>query len=206
MGAKNNITIKKNNLNQINMQKFILIFSLFAATASAQAQTTKAHTGSFRKGSIVLNLGVSTPDRIDTDLSDYKVKIPAISVSPEFGIANLFNKTGKGAIGMAPVVAYAVDDYDGADRTRMTVGLKGNFHYQFVPKLDTYLGVQGGYRIVKRVKKEDDPHLPTPPIGMFRAGGIVGARYYFTNSLGVMAELGYGNATILTGGIALKIK
>ena len=63
------------------------------------------------------------------------------------------------------------------DRNNMVIGAQSNFHYAFIPKLDTYAGLTLGYEI--------------DPDG-FYLGAQIGTRYFFNNHWALGAEFGYG--------------
>lgn len=75
------------------------------------------------------------------------------------------------------------------------LGVRGTFHYTFVPKLDTYAGLLLGYDISTSKWDGDegyDGHADGA--GGLVIGGVVGARYQFNPKWGVYAELGYSVA------------
>ncbi len=79
------------------------------------------------------------------------------------------------------------------------LGARGNFHYPFVDKLDTYLSLMLGFRVRNWNYDYSGTNYNRPV-----SAWILGGRYYLSNKLAVMGEIGYGIA-YLTGGIALKL-
>lgn len=84
---------------------------------------------------------------------------------------------GKGGLGVGAVFGFSAYDDDGVDRNNMVIGAQSNFHYAFIPKLDTYAGLTLGYEI--------------DPDG-FYLGAQIGTRYFFNNHWALGAEFGYG--------------
>jgi hypothetical protein len=151
----------------------------------------------FNKGTVALNLGIGFGTIYGIV---YKPTIPPVSAMLEFGIVDNLFKNGKGAIGVGPYAGYSSYKAYGEKLTRILGTVRGNFHYQFVDKLDTYAGVQAGYDYLKW--NSDVISSGFKSSGVF-VGGIVGARYYFAPSFAVMAELGYSIAYANVG-VTLK--
>lgn len=156
----------------------------------------------FIKGSKVLNLGVGLGSTLYRG-SYYKTQVPPVSASFEVGI--LENLLEKGSIGVGGYLGFSSIKYEylewGWKYSNIIIGPRGNFHYPLIKKLDTYTGLLVGYNIV--TSKE----FGNPVEGWdysASSGGVVwswfvGARYYFGNKFGVMAELGYGIAYLNLG-------
>ncbi|MFH1319811.1 MAG: hypothetical protein ABII90_04050 [Bacteroidota bacterium] len=74
------------------------------------------------------------------------------------------------------------------------MGVRGNFHYPLVEKLDTYTGLLLGYNIVTSKwigTGAEDFNASSSHVAW---SWFVGARYYFSETFAAMAELGYGIA------------
>ncbi len=162
----------------------------------------------FSKGDKVLNLGLGLGNSLYQGRY-YTGQVPPLSASLEFGIAdNIIDE--KGLIGIGPYLGYTSYKYQVQDwgwkYSNFVLGAKGNFHYQFVDKLDTYAGILLGYNLAS--SREFGAITPgydySYSAGGLIYGGFIGARYYFRDSFGVMAEAGYG-LTYLTLGISLKL-
>jgi len=179
--------------------KRMAIVLIAAVTVSVSAVAQTASEDDFGKGTMVFSLGLGLGSTMYG--AGYGMKIPPVSASLEFCILdNLFKNSGKGAIGIAPTVGYASYGWGSWGFSDIMVGAKGNFHYQFIPKLDTYAGVHVGYGIVKW--DAGDYLTGTAGSGLYYAF-LVGGRYYFANNLAGWAELGYG-VSVLNIGIAVK--
>ena len=157
---------KKFNLNSTIMKKFLLLVAAFCFLGiGAQAQ------GTMSKGQLVGSLKVG--------FSDYGLPL---GISADYGVVSGFIN-GNAAVSVGGEVGvYISDDY-----THLSLAARGNFHYEFVNNLDTYLGLNLG--LVGR---------------NFALNGHLGARYYF-GKFGVGLEFGMGNhAAGGTIGVSMK--
>jgi hypothetical protein len=131
---------------------------------------------------------------------------PAVSLSYERGIMPL----GPGVLGVGGIVAYQGASYDlgGGDKWKYTdivVQVRGTFHYPVNEKFDAYGGVGLG---VRRAGVSFSGSSIYGSIGSvsgteFLPGIFVGGRYFFTESIGAFAELGY-DQTYLKIGLSAK--
>ena len=144
---------------------FFLVAVLCFLGLGAQAQ------GTMSKGQLVGSLKVG--------FSDYGLPL---GLSADYGVVSGFIN-GNAAVSVGGEVGvYISDDY-----THLSLAARGNFHYEFVNNLDTYLGLNLG--LVGR---------------NFALNGHLGARYYF-GKFGVGLEFGMGNhAAGGTIGVSMK--
>lgn len=144
---------------------FFLVAVLCFLGLGAQAQ------GTMSKGQLVGSLKVG--------FSDYGLPL---SLSADYGVVSGFIN-GNAAVSVGGEVGvYISDAY-----THLSLAARGNFHYEFVDNLDTYLGLNLG--LVGR---------------SFALNGHLGARYYF-GKIGVGVEFGMGNhAAGGTIGVSMK--
>lgn len=184
--------------------KKIVLFLVVVAFSLTQLV---AQEPTFEKGNKVLNLGIGLGSTLYSG-TYYKSQVPPVSGSLEFGIVD--NVLEKGVIGVGPYLGYSSYKYEysgwGWKYSNVIVGARGNFHYPLVDKLDTYTGLLLGYNVAS--SKEFGNATPGWDYS-YSAGGVVwswfvGARYYFSEKFGVMAELGYGIA-YLNLGVSLKL-
>lgn len=179
------------------MNKNIFLFLvtiLFAFSAKAQNTT-------FTEGDKVLNLGIGVGSTLYTG-SLYGSSIPALSASLEFNVVDeLFDENS--SIGVGGYLGYAGYNYKGAGSdfgfSNFILGGRGALHYQFIEQLDTYAGLMLGYRIVSYNSNQ----FNLPGSGGFISAFYIGGRYYFTDNIAAMLELGYGIA-YLNIGVAIK--
>ncbi len=88
--------------------------------------------------------------------------------------------------------------------TNIIVGARALVHYPLIDKLDTYTGVMLGYNVASA--KYEGPNagsIASPSVGGIVFGGLVGARYEFSQSLGAYIEAGFGISNVSLG-IAYK--
>ncbi len=183
------------------MKKILLLFVVVVLSLTQLV----AQESTFEKGTKVLNLGIGLGSTLYSG-TYYKSSIPPISASFEVGVAD--NILEKGVIGVGGYLGYSSHKWEysgwGWKYSNIIVGVRGNFHYPLVNKLDTYTGLLLGYNI----SSSKEFGTPTGYDYNASSGGIawswfVGARYYFKDTFGVFAELGYGIA-YLNLGVSLK--
>lgn len=160
----------------------------------------------FLKGSKVLNLGIGLGSTLYSG-TYYKSQVPPVSASLEIGVVD--NILEKGVVGVGPYIGYTSYKYEYMDwgwkYSNIIIGVRGNFHYPLVDKLDTYTGLLLGYNISSSREFGD----PVPGWDYsYTAGGVayswfVGARYYIRETFALMGELGYG-ISYLNLGVALN--
>jgi hypothetical protein len=149
------------------MKKIIIAVAVVLCMATAtQAQT-------FDKGSMVGTLGIGFG-------ATYGLPI---SGALDWSVINLWDD--KSHLGLGVLAGLGIGD----NYTYVLVGGRISLHYQFIDKLDTYLGTTLGYVVTGESGFGWDAYL--------------GARYYFWDKLGLFLELGAGwsNATL---GISYK--
>jgi hypothetical protein len=169
----------------------------------AIAVTTIANAQAFDKGTNVLSAGVG----LGSSILSYSGanQTPAISLQYERGS---FPIGDIGVISLGGYLGFKSYNYDygsgyKAKWSYTIIGARSAFHLKVakVPKFDPYGGVMVSYNYLKF---KDASGYSTGAYGS--AAGFtayVGAKYYFANKLGAMAELGYG-VSYLTIGLSLK--
>lgn len=177
---------------------FVAVFALGAFMANAQVE----------KGDKVLNLSLGLGSTLYSG-SGYKSTVPPVAAALEFVVKDdMFG--GKGALGIGGYVGYTGAKYEvdlfgssyGWKYTNLIIGPKGYLHYNFIDKLDTYGALLIGYWYVK-TSEIGTPIGSAPSYGGVAWATSIGARYFFTDSFGAMAELGYG-ISYLNIGISMK--
>lgn len=181
------------------MKKVILSLLSLLVVSAVSAQ-------SFNKGDKVLNLGIGLGSTVYSG-SGYKITIPPVSASFEYGVVdNLFDE--KSSIGVGGYLGYTASKYEWGTNydykySSAIVGVRGSFHYSFIEKLDTYTGLSLGYNIVSAKSDYKELGSYSAQGSEMYLGWYLGARYYFKETFGVMAELGYDIA-YLNIGVAFK--
>jgi hypothetical protein len=155
----------------------------------------------FVKGDKIVNLGIGFGSTYYA--SYYGTHMPALSGSFEIGVKD--GVIEKGSIGVGGYLGYSSAKYDNYWKTsNFIIGVRGSFHYPLVKKLDTYTGLLLGYNVYSY--KYYDTYLggySTSPSTVAFAW-YAGARYYFSDKIAAMAEIGYG-ISYLTLGVAFKL-
>jgi hypothetical protein len=118
----------------------------------------------------------------------------------------------KGSLGVGGYLGFSSYTYRtswyggtyGWNYTNIILGARGVFHYPFVEKLDTYTGLLLGFKVVTSTEYGTVGTYSNPTNSGLAYSWFVGGRYYFTDKLAGMLELGYG-ISYLNLGIAIKL-
>ena len=168
----------------------------------------------FSKGAIAVNASIGLGN-----YSGYNMGIPPLSLSADVGVIdNLIGDNG--SVGVGGYVGFATNSYTynyysnyyyKATVTRMCFGVRGTFHYQLNDKLDTYAGLMLGlytYSYSYKDNYNDDyyknyySNLNHSDIAF---SAYVGTRYYFSRTMALNAEVGYG-FTYISAGLTFKLR
>jgi hypothetical protein len=169
------------------------------------ALSVKAQNTAFNEGDKVLNLGLGLGSTLYTG-SFYSTSVPPISGSFEIGIKDeLFDENS--SLGVGGYLGYSSSKYSGWGGSygfsNFIFGGRGSLHYHFIDNLDTYAGLMLGFRVVNWKSSSGNFNYGSIAGSGLATAFYVGGRYYFTDNLAGMVELGYGIA-YLNIGIALK--
>ncbi len=187
------------------MKRSVLAFMLvciFGFGASAQEST-------FNVGDKVVNIGLGIGN-IHYSGSGYKTLIPPLSASFEMGVKD--GVLEKGVIGVGGYLGYASYKWTGYSGlieygwkySNFILGARGSFHYPLIDKLDTYSGLMLGYEVVSESEFGVNTSISKSAASGFIWSWYAGGRYYFTDKIAGMLELGYG-ITYLNLGVAIKL-
>lgn len=161
------------------------------------------------RGDAFISLGIGFFNLLPSDyLTTNKLLIPPIPLSLEFIIKDdLFN--GIGTLGVGGTIGYVSSTSTGdlfeVKKSRFILGVKGFLHFSFIENFDTYVGTTLGYKNDKtNIKYGESPDEIyskwDPTINIF-----AGCRYYFSEKISGMAEIGWG-ISIITLGVAIRLK
>ena len=195
------------------MKRLTTIFFAFMLLIFYQLNTNSLMAGNFSsdvestfvKGDKVLNLGVG----LGRTFGWGSTTIPPISASLEVGIIDDFlieNLT----LGIGGYAGYTASRYRwggdwGWNYTYIIVGGRGVVHYPLIEKLDTYTGAMLGINIhSSKWQGSRDYYTDAHSGGGLIFSWFAGGRYYFSDNLAVMGEIGYGISWI-TLGVSLKL-
>ncbi len=190
------------------------IATLFASSIVLFSFGAKAQN-SFEVGTSAINLGIGLLYSYDYATGPGVSQSPVISGSYEYGVTKL----GPGTLGLGAQLAYQGASYSYSDGigdtyswkgTSFLFGVRGVYHPDFLQgdKYDVYGALQLSY-----VDRSASASETGPNAGFYNFSGaaassfypyiIIGGRYYFTNNIGVWAELGYSLA-YLNLGLSIK--
>ena len=170
-----------------------------------------AFTQSFEKGSQAINLGIGVGNTAYFG-SYYSGFLPSASGSYEYGIWEIpMGAELTGVISLGGYLGASMSKYiyggnkdDYSLTTDVIIAARGNYHFIFHDKLDTYAGIWFGVDVVSTKYKgpyadPNENYASTGPTG----GAYVGARWLFSDNFGVYAELGY-LISVLNVGVTFK--
>lgn len=177
------------------------------AIAVAVFFTVSSFAQEFEEGDKVINLGIGFGSNHYTG-SLYNSSIPPISGSFEVGIKD--GVLDEGSIGVGGYLGFSRYKYEylswGYNYTNIVLGARGIFHYPLLENLDTYTGLMLGFRVVSAKEFGDAVfgyNYSASSSGLAGAW-FIGGRYYFSDAIAAMLELGYGVAYVNLG-IAFKL-
>lgn len=159
----------------------------------------------FVKGDRVVNLSVGLGSGLYRG-SAFSDVTPAIAGSFEVGVIdNLFDENS--SLGVGGYLGYtgARQNFAGGyfKYSDIILGARGAVHYQFIDKLDTYGGLMLAYDIVSS-KTTGTAFDASASSSGFVLDIFVGGRYYFTDQVAGLVEIGSGIAYFNIG-IAYKL-
>jgi hypothetical protein len=169
--------------------------------------SVSSQTDVFKKGDLVMNAGIGLGANYGSYWgTGYTSTLPPIFVTGDYCIRE---DLGPGNLGVGGLLAYSAYkwEYDanaGYKYTTFFIGVRGTYHFtDLVPKMDLYGVVTIGGKILNDKAYGDytGTYTVNGSSGLFEIAA--GARYYFSDSFGVMGELGYGVAWLKLG-VSLK--
>jgi hypothetical protein len=185
-----------NQKQKPSMKKSILMVALLVATVSV------VNAQAFEKGTNVVSIGVG----LGSSLSYYSGsnQTPGLSLQYEKGV---FPISDIGVISLGGYLGYKSYNYKYSgykDKWTYTIiGARSAFHLTkiAVDKLDLYGGLMLSYNNLKYKSSSGYNYGSYGSTAGLTA--YVGGRYFFTDNIGAMVELGYG-VSYLTLGASLK--
>jgi hypothetical protein len=182
------------------MKKLLLLMSVTALALTGRAQE-------FQKGTNIISAGVG----LGSSILSYSgaSQSPALSLQYERGVWDI---GGPGVISLGGYAGYKGYSFSGTDFSEKwhytVLGVRSAYHYNGlnVDKLDLYGGVMLSYNILSYSYTDNSGYSVSGNASYGSTAGLslyVGARYFFSDHIAVLAELGYGVA-YLNVGIAAK--
>lgn len=151
----------------------------------------------FSKGTTAINAGIGVGSSVGN------VSFPPLSVSLDYSLVDNLIDGDNGAISVGGLVGYVGSKqtfYPASYKASHAIlGVRGAFHYQFVPRLDTYAGLMLSYNLVSGSWSGFEVPGASVATSRIDLGAYVGARYFFTEQVGAFAELGYTIAFLNLG-------
>lgn len=184
------------------MKHFYLLIVLCMLAFAGHSQNT------FNLGDKVVNLGLGLGSTLYTG-SYYASRVPPVSASFEVGVKDeLFDE--KSSLGVGGYLGYTGAKWEnqgwGWNYSSIIVGGRAALHYQLIDNLDSYTGLMLGYNVVSSKSFGSNGSW-----GNYSAVGsgityswFLGGRYYFTDNVAGLLELGYG-VSYLNIGVAFKL-
>jgi hypothetical protein len=187
------------------MKKSIFLKAIIALVCCLSINFTVKSQNILSEDDVIANFGVGL---LDFYGNDYSVLLPPISASLEY---IMFDDLidGNAAFGVGGLIGYSLNNRvilgNKREYAHFLVCGRGQLHYQFIDKLDTYAGLMIGWDIVS--EQDTETASGTSPdfgkLGGFLPGFFVGGRYFFADNFAGFAEIGYG-ISVLQLGISLK--
>ncbi|MBX2978350.1 MAG: outer membrane beta-barrel protein [Flavobacteriales bacterium] len=191
-----------------------LLSALSASSAQAQAFQEGGHTVSVGHGAVTFLGNLNRTFDLYTDLN-YKGLGP-LYLKYEYGVTD--------RIGLGVNIAYATNEwsyrYQGTDengnaaqytesteRNTYSVLARFNYHFGNSDRFDPYFGFGMGYRDANWKFNSSDPNggsgVEVKSLMPFGFEFTLGARYFFTDNIGLYAEVG-GAKSVFQGGLVAK--
>jgi opacity protein-like surface antigen len=202
--------------------KKLLFVGVFAASIVAN---TKVNAQAVEQGNIIIdpyyggpNFGKAFAEGIGGTSTDLKVKgLGPLGLRAEYMVADKFG-VGFDFIYNSFSLNTTADSLNNDGTVFQTYDVKANlsrvrlqarFNYHFIENdnVDAYFGVGAGTNFRKYTLTTDYPNYEdeseTGTLLPFSLRLAVGTRYYFTENIGINAEIGIGGP-VLSGGISIK--
>ncbi len=203
----------------MKQRNLLLVATLMLCFFAANAQNVE-------KGDKIISLGFGFGNNFTAGGDGFANTLPPLSAAMEVIIKDDILNDGKGYIGVGGFAQYMNYKYSVSDLpyieggygyalkyksavassattdwkyNKFIIGPRGYFHYSFLENLDTYTGLMLGLDHVSW-GTDDTNYKHTG----FAWSWFVGGRYYITENLAIMLELGYG-ATYGNIGVAYKL-
>jgi len=166
------------------------------------------NSGSFDRSTHLISLTYGFPNTLDYTgyfFNSNESGIGPVTARYEFPIRE------EAGIGLSVSGATKKWEYYGNYTTKITgiaISPMGFYHFNKlipVPKLDVYAGL--GASVDLRNYSYDDPYYNDSDASdlEINPAGLVGARYYFTDSFSAMAEVGEGSFSIFRIGVSFRL-
>lgn len=188
----------------------ILVLLAFFSEAKAQWGS------SFREGDVMINTGVGFVPTIGTSSGDAKSLVPPVSLSGGYGVSD--------DISIGGYVGYFAQETElsmpnpdpmssgtinyGYEYSYFIIGARGSYYFVNESDYVIYGGGMLGYNAASSSSYIDNDDFEdmmneSADVGGFAFSGFLGAKYFFSDNIGIYAEAGYG-VSIGSAGLSLK--
>jgi hypothetical protein len=168
---------------------------LFTALALLAFQMTNAQ---IEEGTSMITIGAGISPTFYSG-GGFEATLPPLEASYEYGISDKITIGG--------FAGYAGAEFRSAgfgyDYTYLLAGALGNYHFVNSETFDVYVGAKLGYVNVSAKEVGTAFGVGAEASGVLY-GGQLGARYWFSDSIAVNVEAGYGVST-LKAGVTFKL-
>ena len=178
-----------------------LRFMLLLLLATHVAFSQNDH---FKKGQTDMQLGVGFFSTLNNNIRvlGYDVsssfKVPPLNLAADFGVSD--------AVSIGGTIAYAksslkYENVDAGSVSHLIVGVRGLYHFDLIPSVDTYGGVLLAYNAASTQPPSwyTDNDYETDNTKGVTYTFLVGGRYRFAKHAGIFLEVGYGVTAINLG-------
>jgi len=187
------------------MKKVLKIFALSLVLALT---VPAVNAQLFDEGDIILSFGLGLGSTYYPLGSHYKTTIPPVFVTGDYCLRE---DLGPGNLGVGGYLGFSGYRWDESfsdywiKYNTFIIGARGTYHFvDLVDKLDLYGGLLLGAEIVSHRDNFDLDYYDNYNSSGVAYSLFAGARYFFTDNIAVMGELGYGIA-VLSFGISFKL-
>jgi hypothetical protein len=180
------------------MKKLLAVLFLAVVLAgSLSALDWKSYPGGIQPGSWLINAGIGVGSPLYGS-----IVVPPLTVTLDYALP-----IGGIPFSVGGMFGFTASKYNGIGFSQgysyFAFGGRFAYHPNFeVPNLDTYAVLTLGYYYYSW--KYSNNYGPSSNSGSFLWGGAIGARYFFTNNVGIFAELGYTAFSVVTAGVTFK--
>ncbi|MFY8127186.1 MAG: OmpW family outer membrane protein [Chitinophagaceae bacterium] len=180
------------------MKRIFIAIAVIALTTTANAQKA------YEKGTNSIKAWVGFSPTLTAGGSGFGFSTnnsTPLALSYELGVSD---RLSVGAYVGTASSSFVDQDGDGFKNTYLVFGARGSYHFATSDKFDPYVGLMIAYNNVKVSTLGSGAGMfGTAAVSGILPGGYLGANYYFTDNIGLNAEVGYG-VSLVSLGVSFK--
>jgi outer membrane protein W len=198
------------------MKKVLFVSALFLFAVTSKSMAQDGEGGAWGgNGTIVVNAGYGFGNiwkslfKAVGSFSGNKVTATGpIALGFEYGVAEKIGVGLQLGYGQVKSTAKSGSFTQSESLTSIQALVRANYHFGSSAKFDPYIGLGLGYGNFKYKYTDTDP--TADPVstfsvpGAFGFSGALGARYFFSEKIGIYAEVGYVTGSIAQAGLVAK--